>query len=76
MQYQQSDDITKNGKDKRKNLVPIYPEQHEDYQLLIQVSKKENKVLIKEEIQVTEEYQKRAQEVLNIVKKLNIKKLP
>lgn len=69
MQYRQSDDITK-------NLVPIYPEQHEDYQLLIQVSKKENKVLIKEEIQVTKEYQKRAQEVLNIVKKLNIKKLP
>lgn len=60
---------------REKDLIPICPEQLGGLSTpRPSAERKENKVITKEGIDVTKEYQKGAQEVLNLAKKLNIKK--
>lgn len=60
---------------REKDLIPICPEQLGGLSTpRPSAQRKENKVVTKEGIDVTKEYKKGAQEVLNLAKKLNIKK--
>ena len=60
---------------KEKDLVPICPEQLGGLKTpRVSAERKQEKVITKEGVDVTKEYQKGAEEVLNLAKKLNIKK--
>lgn len=60
---------------KEKDLIPICPEQLGGLKTpRASAERTQEKVLTKEGIDVTKEYQKGAEEVLNLAKKLNIKK--
>ena len=60
---------------KEKDLVPICPEQLGGLKTpRASAERKQEKVITKEGVDVTKEYQKGAEEVLNLAKKLNIKK--
>lgn len=60
---------------RKKDLIPICLEQLGGLSTpRPSAQRKENKVVTKEGIDVTKEYKKGAQEVLNLAKKLNIKK--
>lgn len=60
---------------KEKDLVPICSEQLGGLKTpRVSAERKQEKVITKEGVDVTKEYQKGAEEVLNLAKKLNIKK--
>ena len=60
---------------KEKDLVPICPEQLGGLKTpRASAERKQEKVITKEGVDVTKEYQKGAEEVLKLAKKLNIKK--
>ena len=60
---------------KEKDLIPICPEQLGGLKTpRVSAERKQEKVITKEGVDVTKEYQKGAEEVLNLAKKLNIKK--
>ena len=60
---------------KEKDLVPICPEQLGGLKTpRVSAERKQEKVITKEGVDVTKEYQKGAEEVLKLAKKLNIKK--
>lgn len=60
---------------KEKDLVPICPEQLGGLKTpRVSAEREQEKVITKEGVDVTKEYQKGAEEVLNLAKKLNIKK--
>ena len=60
---------------KEKDLVPICPEQLGGLKTPREsAERKQEKVITKEGVDVTKEYQKGAEEVLKLAKKLNIKK--
>ena len=60
---------------KEKDLVPICPEQLGGLKTpRASAERKQEKVITKEGVDVTKEYQRGAEEVLNLAKKLNIKK--
>ena len=60
---------------KEKDLVPICPEQLGGLKTpRVSAERKQEKVITKEGVDVTKEYQKGAGEVLKLAKKLNIKK--
>ncbi len=60
---------------KEKDLVPICPEQLGSLKTpRASAERKQEKVITKEGVDVTKEYQKGAEEVLKLAKKLNIKK--
>ena len=60
---------------KNKDVILICPEQLGGLKTpRIPAERKDNKVINKENIDVTKEYQKGAEEVLNLAKKFNIKK--
>lgn len=59
----------------RKDLIPICPEQLGELKTpRTAAERKCDKVVTKDDINVTEEYQKGAEEVLNLAKRLHIKK--
>lgn len=61
---------------KEKDLVPICPEQLGGLKTpRASAERKQEKVITKEGVDVTKEYQKGAEEVLKLAKKLNIKKV-
>lgn len=60
---------------KEKDLIPICPEQLGGLKTpRTNAERKQAKVITKEGVDVTKEYQRGAEEVLNLAKKLNIKK--
>lgn len=60
---------------KEKDLVPICPEQLGGLKTpRVSAERKQEKVITKEGVDVTKEYQKGAEEALKLAKKLNIKK--
>ena len=60
---------------KEKDLIPICPEQLGGLKTpRTSAERKQEKVITKEGVDVTKEYQRGAEEVLNLAKKLNIKK--
>ena len=60
---------------KEKDLVPICPEQLGGLKTpRVSAEREQEKVITKEGVDVTKEYQKGAEEVLKLAKKLNIKK--
>ena len=60
---------------KEKDLIPICPEQLGGLKTpRTSAERKQEKVITKEGVDVTKEYQKGAEEVLKLAKKLNIKK--